>query len=126
MMFLSHLIDLLLLGQNDFQRLGVPKERLAPLGQAAGSLVRLSDPDGVERLAVVDSESSDSIKDVLRNVILRVGLELFKELDISHGLLCHWPVRLLVAEVQKDALEGEKHVLRRLLRLLQVRNVVLA
>lgn len=86
----------------------------------------MTDPDGVERLAVVDSESSDSIKDVLRNVILRVGLELFKELDISHGLLCHWPVRLLVAEVQKDALEGEKHVLRRLLRLLQVRNVVLA
>ena len=96
-MFLSHLIDLLLLRQNDFQRLGIPKERLTPLGQAAGSLVRLTDPDGIERLAVVNSESSDSIEDVLRNVILRVGLELFKELDISHGLLCHRPVRLFVA-----------------------------
>ena len=86
----------------------------------------MTDSDGVERLAIVDTESSDSVEDVLRNVIFREVLKLIKELDISHCLLCHGPVRLLEAEVEKNALEGEEHMLCRLLRLLQVRNIVLA
>lgn len=125
-MLLSHLIDLLLLGQDYLERLSVPEEGLAPLGEAASCFVSLANPHRIERLTVVDTDASDCVENLLRDLILVVSLELLEELDVCHSFLCHGPIWFLVAEVEEDAFEGEEDVLCRRLRRLQVRDVVLA
>ena len=99
-MFLSHLGNFLLLGNDHLERFSILVQGLAPFSQVACGFVRLADPHCVERLAIGDTKPSDSVESRLRYVVLVVSLELFKEFDICHSFLCHRPVWLLVAEIE--------------------------
>lgn len=125
-MLLSHLGDLLLLGNDNFECFSVLVQGLAPFGQVACGFVRLADPHRIERLAISDPKPGNSIQSRLRDVVLIVILEPVEEFDIRHCFLCHGPVWLLVPEIEQDALECKQYRFRWRLCRLQVCNVIFA